>query len=136
MPSVWKIDWSTWKVLDPKKDWSRKQNFSYNSSSRPTVHGSIVFLYLCPFYLLQFIFDITSIPHQIIYNFFLFPWLISRVHRAGPRERIYFKPEEVKAAIVTCGGLCPGLNDVIRQVNYTWELMSSLHLDICISQYC
>lgn len=39
-----------------------------------------------------------------------------RVHRAGPREKIYFKPEGVKAAIVTCGGLCPGLNDVIRQV--------------------
>ncbi|MCH94670.1 6-phosphofructokinase 5 chloroplastic-like, partial [Trifolium medium] len=37
------------------------------------------------------------------------------VHRAGPREKIYYKPEEVKAAIVTCGGLCPGLNDVIRQ---------------------
>lgn len=41
---------------------------------------------------------------------------LSRVHRAGPREKIYFRPEEVKAAIVTCGGLCPGLNDVIRQV--------------------
>ena len=44
--------------------------------------------------------------------------LTYRVHRAGPREKIYFKPEEVKAAIVTCGGLCPGLNDVIRQVNF------------------
>lgn len=44
---------------------------------------------------------------------------VSRVHRAGPREKIYFKPEEVKAAIVTCGGLCPGLNDVIRQVIIT-----------------
>lgn len=43
--------------------------------------------------------------------------LTYRVHRAGPREKIYFKPEEVKAAIVTCGGLCPGLNDVIRQVS-------------------
>ena len=42
----------------------------------------------------------------------------SRVHRAGPREKIYFKPEQVKAAIVTCGGLCPGLNDVIRQVSF------------------
>jgi hypothetical protein len=39
-----------------------------------------------------------------------------RVHRAGPRKEIYYEPEEVKAAIVTCGGLCPGLNDVIRQV--------------------
>lgn len=43
--------------------------------------------------------------------------MFSRVHRAGPREKIFFKPEEVKAAIVTCGGLCPGLNDVIRQVS-------------------
>jgi hypothetical protein len=36
--------------------------------------------------------------------------------RAGPREVIHFKPDEVKAAIVTCGGLCPGLNTVIREV--------------------
>jgi 6-phosphofructokinase 1 len=33
---------------------------------------------------------------------------------AGPRERIYFDPKETTAAIVTCGGLCPGLNNVIR----------------------
>ena len=33
---------------------------------------------------------------------------------AGPRELIYFDPARVKAAMVTCGGLCPGLNDVIR----------------------
>ncbi len=35
---------------------------------------------------------------------------------AGPRERIYFDPAKIKAGIVTCGGLCPGLNDVIRAV--------------------
>ena len=34
--------------------------------------------------------------------------------KAGPRERIFFNPEETRAAIVTCGGLCPGLNNVIR----------------------
>jgi 6-phosphofructokinase 1 len=33
---------------------------------------------------------------------------------AGPRARIYFNPAHVHAGIVTCGGLCPGLNDVIR----------------------
>jgi len=33
---------------------------------------------------------------------------------AGPREMIYFAPAHVHAGIVTCGGLCPGLNDVIR----------------------
>ena len=36
--------------------------------------------------------------------------------RAGARENIYFDPSKVKAAIVTCGGLCPGLNDVIRAI--------------------
>ena len=33
---------------------------------------------------------------------------------AGPRERIFFDPPKTKAAVVTCGGLCPGINDVIR----------------------
>ncbi|PSS30015.1 ATP-dependent 6-phosphofructokinase [Actinidia chinensis var. chinensis] len=49
-------------------------------------------------------------------------WVEQWVHRAGPREKIYFKPEEVKAAIVTCGGLCPGLNDVIRHIVITLEI--------------
>ena len=35
---------------------------------------------------------------------------------AGPRKMIYFDPAKVKAAIVTCGGLSPGINDVIRAV--------------------
>ncbi|CAG9462410.1 unnamed protein product [Pedinophyceae sp. YPF-701] len=33
--------------------------------------------------------------------------------RAGARETIFWDPPKVKAAIVTCGGLCPGLNDVV-----------------------
>ncbi|XP_050214401.1 ATP-dependent 6-phosphofructokinase 6 [Mercurialis annua] len=36
--------------------------------------------------------------------------------RAGPREKVYFKSDEVHACIVTCGGLCPGLNTVIREI--------------------
>jgi 6-phosphofructokinase 1 len=35
---------------------------------------------------------------------------------AGPREMIYFTPAHVHAGILTCGGLCPGLNDVIRSL--------------------
>jgi 6-phosphofructokinase 1 len=38
------------------------------------------------------------------------------MEKAGPREKVYFKPSDVHAAIVTCGGLCPGLNDVIRAI--------------------
>ncbi|XP_027359512.1 ATP-dependent 6-phosphofructokinase 3-like isoform X2 [Abrus precatorius] len=41
--------------------------------------------------------------------------------RAGPRQKVYFESDEVQAAIVTCGGLCPGLNTVIR------ELVCGLH---------
>jgi 6-phosphofructokinase 1 len=36
--------------------------------------------------------------------------------KAGPRERIYFAPAATVAAIATCGGLCPGLNNVIRSL--------------------
>ncbi len=35
---------------------------------------------------------------------------------AGPREKIYFDPSNLRCGIVTCGGLCPGLNDVIRAI--------------------
>ncbi|MBQ3648924.1 MAG: ATP-dependent 6-phosphofructokinase [Treponema sp.] len=38
------------------------------------------------------------------------------MEKAGPRENIYFNPAHVTAGICTCGGLCPGLNDVIRAV--------------------
>ncbi len=43
---------------------------------------------------------------------------------AGPRRKIFFDPEKTACGIVTCGGLCPGLNDVIRglvmQLNYRY----------------
>jgi len=38
------------------------------------------------------------------------------LEKAGPREKIFFNPEMTRAALVTCGGLCPGLNDVIRAI--------------------
>ncbi len=43
--------------------------------------------------------------------------------KAGPRELVFFDPRQVRAAIVTCGGLCPGLNVVIR------EIVMSLHFN-------
>ena len=36
--------------------------------------------------------------------------------KAGPREYLFFQPGKTKVAIVTCGGLCPGLNNVIRSI--------------------
>ncbi|MEQ1853907.1 MAG: ATP-dependent 6-phosphofructokinase [Chthoniobacteraceae bacterium] len=49
---------------------------------------------------------------------------------AGPRERIFFNPPKTTAAIVTCGGLCPGLNDIIRgivtQCHYRYGVTKTL----------
>jgi 6-phosphofructokinase 1 len=35
---------------------------------------------------------------------------------AGPRRKIYFDPSKIRCALVTCGGICPGLNAIIRSV--------------------
>jgi len=48
--------------------------------------------------------------------------------KGGPRKEIFFRPEEVKAAIVSCGGLCPGLNVVI------WEIYMCLHFSYGIDE--
>ena len=36
--------------------------------------------------------------------------------QAGPRSKIYFDPSKLKCAVTTCGGLCPGLNNIIRSI--------------------
>ncbi|MHC4645972.1 MAG: ATP-dependent 6-phosphofructokinase [Planctomycetota bacterium] len=43
--------------------------------------------------------------------------------RAGPRSKIFFDPEKTNCGIVTCGGLCPGLNDVVRTITLSlaWQ---------------
>jgi 6-phosphofructokinase 1 len=41
---------------------------------------------------------------------------VSSLELSGPRRKLYFDPVKTRAAIVTCGGLCPGLNDVIRGI--------------------
>ena len=44
----------------------------------------------------------------------------------GPRAKIFFDPSKTRVAIVTCGGLCPGLNDVIaglvRTLTYHYQV--------------
>jgi 6-phosphofructokinase 1 len=46
------------------------------------------------------------------------------IERSGPREKLFHNPAQTIAAVVTCGGLCPGLNDVIRglvmTLNYSY----------------
>lgn len=53
--------------------------------------------------------------------------------RAGPRQKVYFESDEVNACIVTCGGLCPGLNTVIREIvcglNHMYGVKKVLGID-------
>ncbi|KAH7856107.1 hypothetical protein Vadar_032760 [Vaccinium darrowii] len=53
--------------------------------------------------------------------------------RAGPRQKVYFESDEVHACIVTCGGLCPGLNTVIREIvcglNHMYGVKKVLGID-------
>ncbi len=48
--------------------------------------------------------------------------------RAGPRKFIYFDPSKTRVGIVTCGGLCPGINNVIR------ALVMELHYHYGVSR--
>jgi len=44
------------------------------------------------------------------------------IELAGPRSRILFNPADTRIAVVTCGGICPGINDVIRAiVMHAWH---------------
>lgn len=66
--------------------------------------------------------DYTTDDQCILYNIDatysnpIDPASLQRISVAGPRQKIYFNPSHVNAGIVTCGGICPGLNTVIRSI--------------------
>jgi 6-phosphofructokinase 1 len=56
------------------------------------------------------------VPAEVLWSGGKPPSDLRLFEKAGPRKRLFFDPRETRAAIVTCGGLCPGLNNVIRSV--------------------
>ena len=60
--------------------------------------------------------DRARSPHHIIVDPDAPPSEEILFEVAGPRARLYFDPQNTRAGIVTCGGLCPGLNNVIRSL--------------------
>jgi 6-phosphofructokinase 1 len=54
--------------------------------------------------------------HSASLKAFQNPANVPMFERAGPRRKIFFDPAKLNCGIVTCGGLCPGLNDVIRTI--------------------
>ena len=64
----------------------------------------------------KFVPDATRVPYQIERMAGASPADELCFEKAGPRQHIFFNPATTRAAIVTCGGLCPGINNVIRAV--------------------
>ena len=66
--------------------------------------------------LTDFIPDDLLVQHEVCFREGAMPEELTFFERSGAREKIFFDPAKVKAAIVTCGGLCPGLNNVIHSI--------------------
>ena len=62
----------------------------------------------------NFVSDEARVRHQVVLGPGEAPNSTVFFEKAGPRQKIFFNPPKTRAAIVTCGGLCPGLNNVIR----------------------
>lgn len=60
--------------------------------------------------------DDVFCPADIHWQGGIVPEDLMLFEKAGPRKKLFFDPQKTRAAIVTCGGLCPGLNNVIRSV--------------------
>ena len=63
----------------------------------------------------RFVNDDWSVPEQIVRGLSVTPQA-GEFELAGPRAKLFFDPKRTRAGIVTCGGLCPGLNNVIRSL--------------------
>ncbi|MDR1931990.1 MAG: ATP-dependent 6-phosphofructokinase [Spirochaetales bacterium] len=75
-----------------------------------TIQGDLIANYVSDDEAIQYV--VSANPENLNFS-------LSRtdlLQMAGPRQKIYFNPGHVHAAILTCGGLCPGLNDVIRSI--------------------
>lgn len=74
--------------------------------------------------------DDEHVPYQMSFKLNETFSLERAFEKAGAREKIFFNPSQVTAGIVTCGGICPGLNDVIRalymELYYTYGVRSVL----------
>ncbi len=65
--------------------------------------------------------DALRVPEQFVRDPRTQPGSELLFELAGPRARLFFDPPRTRAGIVTCGGLCPGLNNVIRSLFFALQ---------------
>lgn len=66
--------------------------------------------------LTDFVPEDMIVQHEVNFHENQMPEELIFFEKAGAREKIFFDPAKTKVAIVTCGGLCPGLNNVIHSI--------------------
>jgi len=96
-----------------------KIDFTVPTLGKPTVNSPITLSSNKGDYRANYVNDNQLILYNIETINDTAPSLLKRkelLEKAGPRRKIFFDPTKVRAGIVTCGGLCPGLNDVIRSI--------------------
>ena len=59
---------------------------------------------------------LLDVDEQQILHYIQNKQTIPTLEKAGPRKSLFFSPSKTRVAIVTCGGLCPGINNVIRSL--------------------
>jgi 6-phosphofructokinase 1 len=74
----------------------------------------------------DFVVDDERVLHDIVFRAGS-PVGDTAFERAGAREQIFFDPAKTRAAIVTSGGLCPGLNNVTRTLYYELKENYGIH---------
>ena len=93
----------------------KNQDFMVKTLGKPTIISPIEFSTTRGDGIVNFIEDDVAIPYSIqSYGDSSVRGLA--FESAGPRKMIFFQPDKVIAGIMTCGGLCPGLNDAIRSI--------------------
>ncbi len=93
----------------------KKEDFAIRTLGEARITSPIEFSIVRGDGIVNFISDDVTIPYSISSD--TEPELRDLAFEsAGPRRMIYFPPGEVTAGIMTCGGLCPGLNDAIRAI--------------------
>lgn len=90
-----------------------KQDFMIKQLGHPTITSPLLTLGEW-----GFVSDNERILYDVVYQVAedKAPDVNQSFEKAGPRKELYFESKKTRAAIVTCGGLCPGLNDVIRSI--------------------
>jgi len=93
----------------------KEKDFLVKTLGKPSIISPIEFSTTRGDGIVNFIGDDVTIPYSIKSD--EDPSVLGLAFEsAGPRKMIFFQPDEVIAGIMTCGGLCPGLNDAIRSI--------------------